>query len=307
MQISRACGDGVGNGDSFRADGETKGEIFDIATRENPTLLVDGGCADQKMRIRRVSVFTGFPSEFGEMIPFHVRKVIANDADEKKQMKMSLECMHRKIRCMCVMSHFAGVSGDSVAKEGMRSWISFAALLALLITFRLIGAWQGWMNVSPLPALLLMSLVSFQGRDRWLLPLAAWVISDPLLNAWYGQPFVIWDQLGLLLGLASTLLLVPWMKHAFSWTRACAGSVLAAFLFYFVTNTVSFWGLPEFYERTWSGFYQAQWSGPAGLGPTWVFLRNSVVANLLFTTFFLLALRPLSAYLPTPFIRSAVR
>jgi hypothetical protein len=192
-------------------------------------------------------------------------------------------------------------------RKGMRSWISFAALLALLITFRLVGAWQGWMNVSPLPALLLMSLVCLQGRDRWLLPLSAWVISDPLLNGLYGQPFVVWDQGGLVLGLASTLVLVPWMKQSFSWTRALSGSAAAALLFYFVTNTISFWGLPDFYERTWAGFYQAQWSGPVGLGPTWVFLRNAVAANLLFTTFFLLALRPLSAYLPTPLTRSPVR
>lgn len=189
----------------------------------------------------------------------------------------------------------------------MRSWISFAALLALLIAFRLVGAWQGWMNVSPLPALLLMSLVCFQGHDRWLLPLAAWVISDPLLNGLYGQPLVVWDQFGLALGWASTLLFVPWMKQSFSWSRALCGSVAAALLFYFLTNTISFWGLPEFYERSWAGFYQAQWSGPAGLGPTWVFLRNAVAANLLFTTFFLLALRPLSAYFPTPLTRSTIR
>jgi len=189
----------------------------------------------------------------------------------------------------------------------MRPWLSFAALLALLIAFRLIGAWQGWMNVSPLPALLLMSMVCFQGRDRWLLPLAAWVISDPLLNAIYGQSMLVWDQWGLVLGLSSTLLLVSWVKRSFSWSRALIGSALAALLFYLVTNTISYFGLPEFYERSWAGFYQAQWSGPVGLGPTWVFLRNAVAANLLFTTFFLLALRPLSAYLPTPLASSPTR
>jgi hypothetical protein len=189
----------------------------------------------------------------------------------------------------------------------MRPWISFAALLALLIVFRLVGAWQGWMNVSPLPALLLMSLVCFQGRDRWLLPLGAWVISDPLLNCFYGQPLFVWDQAGLLLGLATTLFLVAWVKRSFSWSRALIGSAMAALLFYLVTNTISFFGLPDYYERSWVGFYQAQWSGPAGLGPTWVFLRNAVAANLLFTTFFLLALRPLSAYLPTPLASSPAR
>lgn len=180
----------------------------------------------------------------------------------------------------------------------MHRWFSFVALLVLLVAFRLVGAWQGWMNASPLPALLLLSLVCFKGHDRWLLPLGAWVISDPLLNLFYGQELLVWDHAGLLLGLAASALVVPWVKASFSFGRACVGSVLAAVVFYVVTNTISFFALPEFYERSWQGFLQAQWTGPVGLGPTWIFLRNACAANLLFTTLFLLALRPLSTYLP---------
>lgn len=180
----------------------------------------------------------------------------------------------------------------------MHRWLSFLALLLLLVAFRMVGAWQGWMNVSPLPAVVLLSAVCFHGRDRWLLPLAAWVLSDPLLNLFYGQSLLVWDHLGLLVGIAATLVLVPWMKSSFSFGKACLGSVLAALLFYAITNTVSFFALPEWYARTWTGFWQAQWTGPVGLGPTWVFLRNSCLANLAFTCLFLLALRPLSSYFP---------
>lgn len=180
----------------------------------------------------------------------------------------------------------------------MHRWLSFLALLVLLVAFRMVGAWQGWMNFSPLPALFLLCLVCLQGRDRWLLPLGAWVVSDPLLNLFYGQELLVWDQLGILLGIASTALLVPWMKSSFSFGKACVGALAAALLFYVVTNTVSFFALPEFYARTLTGFWQAQWTGPVGLGPTWVFLRNSCAANLVFTCLFLLALRPLSSYFP---------
>jgi hypothetical protein len=189
----------------------------------------------------------------------------------------------------------------------MHRWFSFVALLVLLIAFRLVGAWQGWMNVSPLPALFLLCMVCFKGHDRWLLPLGAWVISDPLLNLFYGQELLVWDQVGLLLGLGASALLVPWVKASFSFSRACLGSVLAAVVFYLVTNTISFFALPEFYERSWQGFVQAQWTGPVGFGPTWVFLRNASAANLLFTTLFLLALRPLSSYLPAPLAGSPSR
>lgn len=177
----------------------------------------------------------------------------------------------------------------------------------ILMAFRLVGAWQGWMNVSPLPVLFLLSMACFQGRERWLLPLSAWVITDPLLNLYYGNALFAWDQLGMMLGLAATVLFVPWLKASFGWSRALVASLGAALLFYFVTNTVSFWGLPEYYERSWQGFWQAQWTGPVGLGPTWVFLRNSCLSHLLFTTLFLLALRPLCAYLPAPPVGSASR
>jgi hypothetical protein len=189
----------------------------------------------------------------------------------------------------------------------MQSWVSFGALLVLLIAFRLVGAWQGWMNVSPLPMLVLLCLVCLRGRDRWLLPLAAWVISDPLLNLFYGEPLLVWDHAGLLVGIAATMVLVPWMKSAFSWQRGCVGAVLAAVIFYAVTNTVSFFALPELYARSWEGFLQAQWTGPEGFGPTWMFLRNACAANLLFTLLFLLALRPQSAYVAARLAKSPVR
>jgi len=182
----------------------------------------------------------------------------------------------------------------------MRRWFPFLALLLLLTAFRLIGAWQGWVNVSPLPAFFLMSMACLSGRDRWLLPLAAWAISDMLVNVVHGESFWSLHQSGLYVGIAASVLIAPWVKSALSWHRALLGTVAVAVLFYFVTNTISFFGLSDLYQRSWQGFIQAQWTGPLGYGPTWIFLRNAVASNLLFTTFFLLALRPLSAYLPAP-------
>lgn len=180
----------------------------------------------------------------------------------------------------------------------MHRWLSFVALLALLIVFRLVGAWQGWMNFSPLPVLFLFSAVCFQGRERWLLPSLAWLITDPFLNLMNGQSLLVWDQLGLVLGILSTFVLVPWLRSRFTVSRALVSALVAAVLFYFVTNTISFFSLPAYYPRSFEGFVQAQWTGPVGLGPTWIFLRNACAANLLFGVIFLLALRPLSSYLP---------
>ena len=74
---------------------------------------------------------------------------------------------------------------------------------------------------------------------------------------------------------------------------------MAALAFYFLTNCISFVTLPN-YPKTLEGFVQAQWTGPVGYGPTWLFLRNALAANLAFTGLFLVAMRPLRAALPVP-------
>ena len=178
----------------------------------------------------------------------------------------------------------------------MHRCLSIIALIAFLLLFRIAGAQLGWMNFSPLPAILLLSVVCLKGHDRWLVPGLTWLISDPLVNQIQGAPLFSWDHLGLLLGVVSMLSIVPWVQRNFSPSKGLVGCLAAAAIFYFVTNTVSFFSLPDFYPRSIDGLIQAQWTGPMGLGPTWIFLRNSCAANILFGAIFLLAIRPFSAY-----------
>jgi hypothetical protein len=189
----------------------------------------------------------------------------------------------------------------------MARWLFTAAFLMLMLAFRALGAWQGWMNFSPLPAFLLMSLVCFTGRERWVLPVLAWLVSDPLMNVLNGSPAFASSQWHVVLGVLACLVVVPWVKSSFTWQRAMMGSLASALLFYLVTNAICFMTMPELYERSWQGWFQAQWTGPVGLGPTWVFLRNACAANLLFCGLFLLAQRPFSAYMHAPTVSAVVR
>ena len=69
------------------------------------------------------------------------------------------------------------------------------------------------------------------------------------------------------------------------------GSLGAALLFYFVTNTGSWLLLPD-YAKNGAGFIQAQWTGaPHHAMETWVFLRSGLLANIFFTSLFLLGQR----------------
>jgi hypothetical protein len=162
----------------------------------------------------------------------------------------------------------------------------------LLVVFRLLGAAvpESLPNFQPLPALLLCALVLLDGRGRWLLPLGVWLATDPLVSALHGHDLLGWHHLALPVGIgAVAALALPLRRHAHP-AALLGGSALAALAFYFLTNCVSFATLPM-YAKTWGGFVQAQWSGPEGFGPTWAFLRNGLVANLLFTALVLLARR----------------
>lgn len=176
-----------------------------------------------------------------------------------------------------------------------RPWISALVLLALLVAFRALGAAfsHDLPNFQPLPALFLCSVISLRGTRAWLLPVIAWLISNPLASALQGyNPFeagggVIVAFLALLLTGAMAL---PLRKSP-SPAVLLGGGLIAALVFHLITNS-AVWLADPAYAKSGEGLWQALWTGrPADAMPTWVFLRNLAGANLLFTALFLLARR----------------
>ncbi len=175
--------------------------------------------------------------------------------------------------------------------RGMRhSWIAAALLVVLLIAFRIVSAIGFLPNFSPLPALLLCSLVFLRGARAWLLPLAAWAITDPLVSLVQGYPVIGPHHVGILVGLSASVALGYLLRRDPRNLPVLAGSLASAGLFFLLSNSFSFLFDP-LYAKTLTGFIQAQWTGPEGFAPTWVFLRNAGAANLLFTGLFLAARR----------------
>lgn len=182
----------------------------------------------------------------------------------------------------------------------MRShWIPSLVIVGLIIAFRCLSA-AGSMsdsyanyfaNFSPLPALFLCSIVFLRGKKAWLLPIGAWLITDPVVSLLQGYGFLGWHHLSIALGLAGAAAIGLLLRKSPSNLAVMGGALGSALLFYFTTNMVSFIGDP-LYPKTMAGFIQAQWTGPEAAGyslPTWVFLRNLTAANLLFTGLFLIA------------------
>ena len=78
-------------------------------------------------------------------------------------------------------------------------------------------------------------------------------------------------------------------------------AVFSSLFFYFITNTVDWYfdaPIPlsvPLYPRTFAGWIQALTVGHPGFPPTYLFLRNTLISDLLFTSLFLVTqalLRP---------------
>lgn len=176
----------------------------------------------------------------------------------------------------------------------MQRWIPAILMVLLLVGFRVLGSTmpETLPNFQPLPALLLCGMIFLNGTQRWLVPMIAWLVTDPLTSLLQHYPILGWHHLEIALGLAATVAIGLRVRRSPTWLNLLGGAALSALAFYFVTNTVSFFVDP-LYPKTLTGFVQAQWTGPdaAGYGPTWLFLRNLLAANLLFTGLFGLAFR----------------
>lgn len=152
-------------------------------------------------------------------------------------------------------------------------------------------------NSAPIAALFLASYY-FSGRMGLLVSATVWGASYPLLSWLQGYPLGggFWTSV---IGLCSLFCLAGWMKSSPFFQKGgrlsslLIGSVLSALLFYGITNTFSWFSMPQ-YAKTWEGFMQAQWYGhPTFPLPTWVFLRNSIIGNSIFAIIVSLAELPL--------------
>jgi hypothetical protein len=141
-------------------------------------------------------------------------------------------------------------------------------------------------NFSPLMAAALCGAVFIPGWLGLVVPVAALLISDALLNLHYGVP-VISSQL--LWTLPAYLIAVGlgWMlrERRGALLPVLAGTLLSSVAFYLITNTGSWLGLAA-YPQNFAGWIQALTTGLPGYPPTWTFFRNSLVSDLLFAALF---------------------
>ncbi len=167
-------------------------------------------------------------------------------------------------------------------------------LILLAVVYRIAaavivqGGGSSWLsNFAPLAALALCSAIYFPRKYKFAVPFAALLISDVALDFYYGASlfdplifcryfaFALVGVLGLVIsGRPSLKTILP-------------ASLVGSTLFYAVTNFFS-WLTDPGYVKSFAGLIQALTVGlpQYGATPTWMFFRNSLVSDLLFTLLF---------------------
>jgi hypothetical protein len=180
--------------------------------------------------------------------------------------------------------------------------LTFAALLYRLL-FILAGAPVDWANFSPLASIFLCSGLFLGAKRAALLPLLGLLLSDVVINAHFHAPLIDTRMIPGYFCFGIIFVIGTRLRH-----QRLNGPVpilLAALsssvFFYLVTNTISWYcdaPIPlsvPLYPKTFAGWLQALTIGHPGFPPTYLFLRNSLISDFVFTSLFLITqalLRP---------------
>lgn len=141
-------------------------------------------------------------------------------------------------------------------------------------------------NATPIMGLLVCASV-FYGMRGVITGALFWLVSFPLLSMVQGY-FSFSGFLSSLLGMViAYFFFVRTAKNGS--TSIILNTLGASIVFYLVTNLLCWVSMP-IYSKSLFGLYEALWLGkPEFPSPTWVFFRNSILGNLIFSVLVLLA------------------
>jgi len=167
-----------------------------------------------------------------------------------------------------------------------------ALTIILLISFRVLGSFFPAVlpNFQPVVALFFCGALLAGSWKGLILPTSVWLLTYPLPAMIEGKAEYLSPVFFLIS--ASAFALSYWMGKSLARQDTAIlllGEVGLSLVFHFVTNLAE-WAFSPLYAKSLLGLWQSLWLGPEGsVLPSWVFLRNMVAANSLFTIVFLSA------------------
>jgi hypothetical protein len=161
-----------------------------------------------------------------------------------------------------------------------------------LATGLLIHSGATWLsNFAPLAAIALCSAVYFPPKLKFSIPLIALFVSDVILNSYYGATLLDAHILGRYLALTLVGYVGLLLQSRASLRTLLPASILGSAIFYFITCTFSWLSDPG-YVKHFAGLIQALTVGLPQYSstPSWMFFRNSLISDLLFTLLFVISM-----------------
>jgi hypothetical protein len=142
-------------------------------------------------------------------------------------------------------------------------------------------------------ALTFCGAIYLRDKRLWFAPFVALTLSDLYLNHYYATVFHetwSWEsELTRLLCFALALPLGRIVARHKGWLTLVGGALASSLLFYVVTNTDA-WRHDLHYAPTVAGWWQALTVGRPEFAPTYMFFRNTLASDLLFTGLFAFAM-----------------
>jgi hypothetical protein len=161
-----------------------------------------------------------------------------------------------------------------------------------ITTGLLIHSGATWLsNFTPLAAIALCSAAYFPKKYKFSVPLVMLFISDAVINLRYGAPLLDLQILLRYAALAAVGCIGVLLQKHVSLKTLLPASVAGSVIFYVFTNAFSWLSDPG-YIKNWGGLIQALTTGLPGYSttPSWMFFRNSLVSDLLFTLLFVVSI-----------------
>lgn len=168
----------------------------------------------------------------------------------------------------------------------------FAAVVYRVTTGLLIHSGASWLsNFTPVAAIALCSAAYFPTKYKFSVPLLTLFISDAILNFRYGAPLLDPEILIRYAALALVGYIGVLLQSRVSLKTLLPASIVGSTLFYVITNAFS-WLSDTGYEKTFAGLIQSLTVGlpQYSATPTWMFFRNSLVSDLVFTWLFVVCM-----------------
>jgi len=178
----------------------------------------------------------------------------------------------------------------------MKRLLPFLVFAIVLGAARILGshAPESLGNLQPLGALFFCGMALF-GLRGIILPSLVWFLTYPMTSLQQGYGWSA-HMLIPLLGFAAMILLARSFQKA-SPGKVFLGSLASALVFYLVTNSLS-WAVDPLYTKSLAGFVQALTVGlPNFSTPTWMFFRNSLISQSVFSALFIIATQTMAARL----------